>query len=283
MTFIPNVRSVSSASDRNAGHLGSGHLAHVELAAAPLPEIQLEHAQLDQEAPMTWRQDTSEQIALRQLRHHTKNALQRLLYQISACPGLQRDPAGRALAHDLERRILTSASLSDALFGLTGIPSALEVRLLSLGRTVVDLMADGDQEIEVAVDVEGFSPPGYDPSYDPGYDPGYDNVLVRVAYELVGNAIKHGMHLRLVGKIEVTVEAGAGGVTLSVIDDGWGPCMDDRQERPEHGNAKRGEGLRIAALLAEQYGGTLRLSRDRCKTVAMMTLPPRRGMRETGQ
>ncbi len=206
--------------------------------------------------------DTPEQLSLRQLRHHTKNALQRLLCEIAACPGLQHDPAGRALAHDLERRIRTSVSLSDALFGLTGVPRSLDMRLLSLGRAVVELMADGDQEIGVTVAVEGVCPAGY------------DDVLVRVAHELIGNAVKHGMHLRLIGKIEVVVDAGPHGVVLSVIDDGWGICLDDRRGA-QGGGMKRGEGLRIAALLAEQQGGTLVLSRDRCQTVAVMRLPPR--------
>jgi two-component sensor histidine kinase len=211
---------------------------------------------------MTRFDDTPEQLALRQLRHHTKNALQRLLCEIAACPGLQRDPAGRALAEDLERRIRTSASLSDALFGLTGVPRSLDMRLLSLGKAVVELMADSDQEIGVIVAVEGVCPPGY------------DDVLVRVAHELIGNAVKHGMQLRLIGNIEVAVDAGLHGVTLSVIDDGWGMCLGDRRGEKGAG-VKRGEGLRIAALLAEQHGGTLVLSRDRCKTVAMMRLPPR--------
>jgi two-component sensor histidine kinase len=211
---------------------------------------------------MSWMQDSNEQLSLRQLRHHTKNTLQRLICQVAACPGLQRDPAGRALAQELERRIHVSASLSDALFGLTGAPGSLEARLRSLGEAVVELMADGDQEIRVSVSVDGVCPAGV------------EDVVVRVAHELIGNAVKHGMHLRLVGRIEVSVEAGPEGVTLRVVDDGWGPCLDDRSIEGGRGEAKRGEGLRIASLLAEQHGGTLRLSRDRCKTVAAMVLPP---------
>ena len=221
MTFIPGVQSANAASD------------------------------LDGPGPMSWLQETSEQVAMRQLRHHTKNALQRLLCQIESCPGLQRDPAGRALASDLERRISISASLSDALFGLTHAPSPLEVRMQAMARAVVALMADGDQEIEVTVKVDGVCPASY------------DDVLVRVAHELINNAVKHGMQLRLVGRIEVGIDASAQGVTLTVVDDGWGPCA----------NAGRGEGLRIAHLLAEQHGGVLSLDRDRCRTVARLALP----------
>jgi two-component sensor histidine kinase len=241
MTFIQGMRSASVASD------------------------------FDGPEPMTWLQDSPEQLAMRQLRHHTKNALQRLLCQIASCPGLQRDPAGRALAHDLERRIRTSAILSDALFGLTQAPSSLEVRLMTIGRGAVEMMADGDQEIDVTVSIDGLCPPGY------------DDVLVRVAHELICNAVKHGMHLRLVGKIDVSVDAGKEGVTLCVTDDGWGPCLQEVRGEVRREDFRRGDGLRIATLLAEQHGGTLRLSRDRCRTIAQMTLPPRGLIRGVGQ
>lgn len=228
-------------------------------------------SEFDGPEPMTWLQDTPEQLAMRQLRHHTKNALQRLLCQIASCPGLQRDPSGRALAQELERRICTSASLSDALFGLTEAPRSLEVRLTTLARGAVEMMADGDQEIDVTVSIDGVCPADY------------DDVVVRVAHELICNAVKHGMHLRLVGQIEVSVDAGKDGVTLCVIDDGWGPCPQEVSGLVRREDFRRGDGLRIATLLAEQHGGTLQLSRDRCRTVAVMALPPRGLIREMGR
>ncbi len=200
-----------------------------------------------------WPAATPERISFRQLRHQTKNALQRLLWQIEACPGLQQDAAGRTLAAELTRRIQLSATVSDTLFGLTAAPGPLQVRLDAMGRAVVALMADDDQEIAVETEVHGTCPDQAD-------------VLVQVAHELVGNAVKHGMTLRMVGCIKLTVVADPSGVTLTVADDGWGFC------EPAAGG--RGDGLRIAELLARQHGGRVELRRDRCQTVATLKLPP---------
>ena len=127
---------------------------------------------------MSWRQqDTPDQLALRQLRHHTKNALQRIMIQVADCPGLARDPAGRALVADLERRIQLSARLSDALFGLTHAPAPLGMRLDELGQSMVELMSDGDQVIALTTRTVGACPATL------------DDVLVRIAHELVGNAV----------------------------------------------------------------------------------------------
>lgn len=201
-------------------------------------------------------EDTApEQVAMRQLRHHTKNALQRLLCQVTSCRGLQHDTAGRALASDLERRIRLSADLSDALFGLTRAPLGLPGRLDGLVRAAVGMLSDGDQTITVEVSVEeGLEGPG---------SSGLANLITRVAHELVSNAVKHGMHVRMVGKIAVDVRIIAETAVLTVSDDGWGLG----------GSLLRGEGLKIAHLLAEQHGGRLRLFRSGGLTVAEMVAP----------
>ena len=66
--------------------------------------------------------DVGQDIDLRQLRHHTKNTLQRILGLIAEAPGLYDTPAGEKIAQDLEYRISLSANISNALFGLTGVP-----------------------------------------------------------------------------------------------------------------------------------------------------------------
>ena len=201
--------------------------------------------------PAAWPAHAADQLAMRQLRHQSKNALQRLLCQVSGFAGQQRDPAGRALAADLERRIVLSASLSDALFGMTRAPDPLAVRLEALCRAVVGLLSDGDQMLAVSVDVGGAVPGAL------------DDVLVRIAHELVGNAVKHGMTLRMVGQIRVRVQVTPGLVVMTVADDGWGFC----------GSAGRGEGLSIAHSLAERHGGMLQLCRSGEMTVATLQLP----------
>lgn len=132
------------------------------------------------------------QADFRQLRHQTKNALTRILAQVSACLPAQ-GPAQRVAA-DLERRILLTAEISDALFGLTRAPAKLEQRLFSLCSSVIELYADPDQELTLRCSVQHT------------VRPALDTVILRVAHELVGNAVKHGMHMRLLGRIEVRLE-----------------------------------------------------------------------------
>ncbi len=162
----------------------------------------------------------------RQLRHQTKNALARILAQLST--GLAVSDASRRVAAELERRVLLTAEISDALFGLTRAPERFDRRLCSLCEAVVDLAAEPDQHLTLHCRVETE------------VSAAHEDVLVRVAHELVGNAVKHGMHMRLIGRIEVEVRRERGATVLEVRDDGWGcgrsPCC--------------GEGLRVAGLLA---------------------------------
>ena len=62
-------------------------------------------------------------LDMRQLRHHTKNALARILAQVSS--QLSNSSASRRVANDVERRVLLTASISDALFGLTRTPGPI--------------------------------------------------------------------------------------------------------------------------------------------------------------
>ncbi len=202
-------------------------------------------------APAVLWLDGTEQLAMRQLRHHSKNALQHLLCQVAGYAGLHHDRAGRALAAELERRIMLSADLSDALFGLTRAPGPLASRLEAMVQSAIGLASDGDQLLTAAVTVDGHVPATL------------DSLLVRIAHELVGNAVKHGMTLRMVGRIDVDVRLAADRVIMRVRDDGWGLC----------GTGRHGEGLGIAHSLAEQHCGTLTLGRAAGLTIATLDLP----------
>jgi two-component sensor histidine kinase len=191
-------------------------------------------------------------IAFRQLRHHTKNALQRILCHVAMQPGLSATPAGPALARDLERRIHLVAAISDALFGFTQAPERLEPRLRSLGLSLIELLCDPGQLISLDVDVEGSCPAPL------------EETVVRVAHELISNAVKHGMHVRLVGRIEIKVRSSGAATRLTVSDDGWGYAD---QPAP-------GEGLSVARILAEQHGGSIQMRRDRDRTHVTLILPP---------
>src|SRR3954453_8793858 len=150
------------------------------------------------------------EIDLRQLRHHTKNTLQRLIGVIGETHGLRGTPEGEALAQELEHRILLSATISNALFGLTTTPAPMGLRLRQLAGSVVDLLSARGQKIRVGVSVRGVCPVPL------------REAVVRAAHELIGNAMKHGMKQRPTGRIAVRLTTDERTTTLTVTDNGWG-------------------------------------------------------------
>ncbi len=200
---------------------------------------------------MTEREPSAEAIAMRQLRHLTKNALQRIIAQV-AHSDLRATPAGAAMADEVERRICLSARVSDALFGFTACPGPLSDRLTALSEATVKLLSDQEQTVALDVVVTGGCPSSL------------ESTVLKVAHEMVANAVKHGMHMRLVGRIAVRLRRhGNGSIVLRVSDDGWG--LGDGA----------GEGLGIMRCLAEWEGGRTSIERVEGWTVASLTLPGR--------
>jgi len=197
----------------------------------------------------------------RQLRHHTKNVLQQILLRLEHAHELKLTLRGSALLADLQRRILLSAQISDALFGVTRAPAPMSERLRTLSESTLRMLADATQVIRLDVTVEGDCPEALRQS------------VLRVAHEFVGNAVKHGMHARITGWITVHLVTGSDGRTsLVVSDDGWG----------FRGEPDAGDGLRIADDLAASAGGTIRLVRTNV-TMAKLELPSpldQRGFRD---
>ncbi len=189
-------------------------------------------------------------LDLRQLRHHTKNTLQRIIGLISEAPGLSDTPAGEKLARELEYRICLSATISNALFGLTDAPGSMAERLRQLAGAVVDMMRDADQVIRVGVSMKGCCPAEL------------REAVMRSAHELIGNAVKHGMKGRSNGRIAVRLVSEYGMTTLTVTDNGWG----------FPGAPRMGEGLSLAQGFAERDGGSLHLD-GTDGTVARLELP----------
>jgi two-component sensor histidine kinase len=196
--------------------------------------------------------DCAQEIDLRQLRHHTKNALQRIMALITENAGLCDTPAGQKFARELEYRISVSATISNALFGLTEAPGSMADRLRQLGGGIVEMMRDAEQVVRIGVSVRGTCPPAL------------REAVIRGANELIGNAVKHGMKSRQSGRITVRLVSDAGMTVLSVIDDGWGFS----------GMPHSGAGLSMARDFAERHGGKLRL-KSIGGTVATMELPHR--------
>lgn len=189
-------------------------------------------------------------IDLRQLRHHTRNTLQRIIGLISEAPGLANTPGGEKLTHDLEYRIGLSVMISDALFSVTAAPASMAERLRQLAGAMVEMMRDPNQVIRVGVIVRGSCPDGL------------REPALRAAHELIGNAVKHGMKDRPSGRIAVRLVSTEFRTTLTVLDNGWGFT----------GQPPAGEGLALAGGFATRHGGTLSLDGED-GTVATLELP----------
>ncbi len=199
-------------------------------------------------------QPDDDALSMRLLRHHTKNALQRIIAQV-ANTDLRTTPEGNTLADEIEHRIRLSARISDALFGLTEAPAPLDARLNALCQAVVELMADPVQTIQTNVQITGRCPPPLTAT------------VLQITHEMVTNAVKHGLHMRLAGEIRVTLEidrpaSGLGGLVLAVRDNGWGP------DKPGFN-----EGLATLELMAERHGGTVELVRELGWTVSRLRIP----------
>ena len=203
---------------------------------------------------MAWGAAPHDDLDHRQLRHHMKNVLQRIISILEASPDLKSTMEGTRLAREVARRICMAAEMSDAMLGLARAPGPFEARLRDLSNGVVELLSDPDQIIDVEIE---------EPAVCPAEQHG---LVLRVAQELVGNAAKHGFHARLLGKIRISVTSGPHGTRLVVADNGWG-----FGHRPQCG-----QGLKIAQALIAPFGGVLELrSRDGITAEMRLPLDPR--------
>jgi two-component sensor histidine kinase len=189
--------------------------------------------------------------AFRQLPHQTKNALQRILCEIVRAADVHDTPELRAAFADLERRVSLTAKISDALFGFTDAPGPLADRLRALCQAMVACLAASGQDITWDVVVTGDCPESQ------------ATTLVRVAHEMLGNALCHGLASHPRGRIAVRVMQHPQGIRLAVSDDGVG-----LRERGEDG-----AGLRLMEELAREHAGSVTLRRRGPLTVAELDLP----------
>ena len=144
-----------------------------------------------------------------------------------------------------------SMEVSDALFGLTRQPGLFPSRLKSLCTSAVQLLSNPDQIIDLDVKVEASVPRPL------------EKMILRIAYEMVGNAVKHGLHVRLVGRIFVSIAQSPEGLVLTVRDNGWGPLARD----------STGEGLQLMQAISADADGRISLERIEDQTVARLMLP----------
>jgi two-component sensor histidine kinase len=189
----------------------------------------------------------------RQLRHHFKNVLQRMIAEISYDPGLQSSTQSRTAAAHMVSRLCRAAEVSDQLFDAQTAGAPLAERLRTLGESLVAALGWPGQNISLDVSVEAACPLAL-----------YEIVL-RAANEMITNAVRHGMASRAKGRIEIvlTVESSAGDTVLIVRDDGWGLLP----------LAIEGEGSRLVRELSAPYGGRFTLRRTESWTESALILP----------
>jgi two-component sensor histidine kinase len=126
----------------------------------------------------------------------------------------------------------------------------MEDRLRSICEATMELMEEPDQVLRLEV-VEGECPAPL------------RTTVLRAAHEMVGNAVKHGLHARLLGHVNVRLVSEAGWTRLVVEDDGWGYA----------GARDGGEGLGLLRALAALHDGTTTLQRMQMGSQATMDLP----------
>jgi two-component sensor histidine kinase len=175
-------------------------------------------------------------LAFRQLRHNTRNTLQRIIYLLTDARELSAFPGGSALAQDLIGRICSATELADSLYAITQPYGGMAARLQTLSRSLVRLYGARTQEVEIKLIVELEC------------DGQFADVVLQIAHELVGNALKHGLRGQPGGEIEISLTRNrAGSVILAVTDSGNGFVAE----------AKKGEGLCVAQELADVYQGRI--------------------------
>ena len=108
-------------------------------------------------------------------------------------------------------------------------PGPLPERLRRLGKAVRERMGDLDHRVDLYISAKGRCPAAL------------EDTVLRVARELLGNAVKHGMDGRVVGCICVDLVSGERRTVLTVTDDGWGWGWGNEP--------RQGKGLQLARLL----------------------------------
>ncbi len=193
-----------------------------------------------------------EQLSLRQLRHHTANVWQQVLCAVWEMTEAANTPEARKLGADIERRIIATAGVADAMFGFTQRPGRFRDRLTNLCRHTLAAHTAEGQSVALDLSTRGACPVPL------------QGIVLRVAQEMVANAVKHGLHARLRGRVTVScVALPMTRVRLQVLDDGWGPPT----------KMVAGEGWALMRELAGLHAGEVTMQRDGDNTCLQLELP----------
>ena len=193
-----------------------------------------------------------EALCMRQLRHQTKNAWQRILWELSRTGGEECSLAAIRRLAALEQRVCLAAEISDALFGFSRAPAPIVDRLRALGTSMVALLGGEAAQIGVDVAAHGVCPPAL------------HTVIIRVAHEMIGNAVKHGLTDRRQGNISIRLFSEARQVRLVVANDGRGLPP---------GQLSGGQGIGLMQEMATEHDGTITLRQVGHLTAAELVIP----------
>lgn len=180
------------------------------------------------------------EMLFRELQHRVSNNLQ----VAAALIALQRraidHPGARKALDEASHRLALIGKISRALYDPNGQRLSVRSFVETLAKDVLDANGRTDVRVDLVIDDEV------------SIDPDAAIPFALIMAEAVANALEHGFADRVGGLIRVTVRGDAG-LELDIVDDGCGlPDNFDLQ-------SSKSLGLRIAATLAQQLGGTFRL------------------------
>jgi two-component sensor histidine kinase len=196
------------------------------------------------------------EVLLKEIHHRVKNNLQIIASLLSLQSDQLKDPDDLVLFEDTQHRVKSMALIHESLYRTGDLARFNFARYIdSLCTDLLQSYGNGASHIrlqteldELIFDVDTAVPCGL------------------ILNELLTNALKYAFPNGHPGDITIGLRADTGQVTLSVRDTGIGLPTDLDFRHTES------LGLQLVAMLTEQLGGTITLSRN-CGTAFAVTFP----------
>lgn len=189
-----------------------------------------------------------------ELQHRVSNNIQ----VAASLLALQRrgitDPTARTALDESARRLAIIGQISRSIYSIDGTSRPIRGFLTDLGKDVLETFGRDDIALRVTGDEDATLPPAA----------AIPTALI--VAEGIANAVEHGYADRG-GTIDVTVDAGPGGIDITVSDHGRG--LPDGFDLAKTDSL----GLRIARTLAQTLKGEFTLSRESDVTRSRLVLP----------
>lgn len=242
-----------------------GVRARRKVAEATRARVQQRHAERSRE-----------RIALlnRIIRHHMRNAVS----VIGVSAEMAAEHVGEDGEHHLEEIDARSADLLDKVETFQRISETL-TGAVPIGQRdlATELQTALDDFREEYPDVAVSTPDG-----GPPVEVQANDLLQRVFYSQLENAVEHNDSPEPTVEVSVHVDADAGTATVRVADDGPGIPEDRKHlvfEAGDRGRTTEGDGLELflANALVEQYGGTIRVQDNDPRGTVFETVLPQAG------